>query len=57
MGGVDNVDKDKKIRGSFRKKAIIKKWYLMVLMSLFDFMIVNGLMVWNMSVTDEHCSH
>jgi hypothetical protein len=42
MGGVDNIDKDKKIGGSFGKKAMFKKWYLTGLMGLFDFMLVNG---------------
>jgi hypothetical protein len=27
MGGVNNIDKDKKISGSFTKKAHFKKWY------------------------------
>ena len=42
MGGVDNFDKDKKIGGSFTKKAFFKKWYRMGLLSIFDFMVVNG---------------
>jgi len=29
VGGVDNVDKDKKIGGAFSKKALFKKWYHM----------------------------
>jgi hypothetical protein len=59
MGGVNNVDrdKDKKIGAAFTKKALFKKWYLMGLMGLFDFMFVNGRVAWNMSVNDERCSH
>jgi hypothetical protein len=57
MGGVDNVDKDKKIGGSFTKKALFKKWYLMGLMGIFDFMLVNGRIAWNMSCTDESCAN
>ena len=53
MGGVDNVDKDKKIGGSFTKKALFKKWYLMGLMGIFDFMIVNGRQAWNMSTSTK----
>ena len=54
---MDNVDKDKKIGSLFQKKAMFKKWYLTGLMGLFDFMLVNGRIAWNMSVTDERCSH
>jgi hypothetical protein len=42
MGGVDNMDKDKKIGGSFTFRAMFKKWYCIGLMGVFDFMIVNG---------------
>ena len=37
MGGVDNMDKDKKIGGSFSSRALFRKWYRMVLMGIFDF--------------------
>ena len=46
---VKNVDKDKKIGGSFTKKAFFKKWYRMGLLGIFDFMVVNGRAGWNMS--------
>ena len=49
MGGVDNVDKDKCICGSFTGRAMFKKWYHMGLMGVFDFMIVNGRQAWNNS--------
>jgi hypothetical protein len=49
MGGVDNMDKDKKIGGSFTSRALFRKWYRMGLMGIFDFMIVNGRQAWNMS--------
>ena len=49
MGGVDNMDKDKKIGGSFTSRALFQKWYRMGLMGIFDFMIVNGQQAWNMS--------
>ena len=49
MGGVDNLDKDKCIGGSFTGRAMFKKWYRMGLMGIFDFMIVNGRQAWNMS--------
>ena len=42
MGGVDNVNKDKKIGGSFTKKAFFKKWYHMGFLGIVDFMVVNG---------------
>lgn len=57
MGGVDNVDKDKKIGGSFTKQAHFKKWYKMGLLGIFDFMVVNGRMAWNMSADDDHCQY
>jgi hypothetical protein len=49
MGGVDNLDKDKCIGGSFTGRAMFKKWYRMGLMGIFDFMIVNGRQALNMS--------
>ena len=49
MGGVDNVDKDKKIGGAFTKKSMFKKWYRMGVLGVFDFMIVNGCVAWNMA--------
>jgi hypothetical protein len=49
MGGVDNLDKDKCIGGSFTGRAMFKKWYRMGLMGIFDFMVVNGRQAWNMS--------
>ncbi|KAL3800369.1 hypothetical protein HJC23_003665 [Cyclotella cryptica] len=49
MGGVNNMDKDKKIGGSFTSLALLRKWYHMGLMGRFDFMIVNGRQAWNMS--------
>ena len=53
MGGVDNLDKDKCIGGSFTGRAMFKKWYRMGLMGIFDFMVVNGRQAWNMSVMDH----
>ncbi len=32
MGGVDNMDKDKNIGGSFKLLALFQKWYFMGLM-------------------------
>ena len=49
MGGVDNIDKDKCIGGSFTGRAMFKKWYCMGLMGIFDFMVVNGQQTWKMS--------
>jgi hypothetical protein len=49
MGGVDNIDKDKRIGGSFTGRAMFKKLYRMGLMGIFDFMVVNGQQAWNMS--------
>ena len=51
MGGMHNMDKDKKIGGSFMSCALFWKWYHMGLMGIFNFMIVNGRQVWNMSTT------
>ena len=53
MGGVDNMDKDKKIGGSFTSRALFWKWYRMGLMGIFDFMIVNGRQAWNMSTSTK----
>ena len=53
MGGVDNMDKDKKIGGSFTSRALFWKWYQMGLMGIFDFMVVNGRQAWNMSTTTK----
>jgi hypothetical protein len=50
MGGVDKVDKDKKIGSSFIKNTFFKKWYHMGLLGIFDFMVVSGRVAWNMSV-------
>ena len=44
MGGVDKIDKDKKIGGGFTKKAVFCKWYRMGVLKVFDFMVVNGWM-------------
>ena len=55
MGVVDNMEKDKKLGGSFTKFAHFKKWYPMGLLGVFDFMIVNGRIAWNMSAEDDHC--
>jgi hypothetical protein len=54
MGGVDNINKNKKIGGLFGKNAMFKKWYVTGLIGLFDFVLVNGQMACNMSVTDKH---
>jgi hypothetical protein len=51
MGGVDNMDKDKKIGGSFTSHDLFWKWYRMGLVGIFDFMIVNGRQAWNMSTS------
>jgi hypothetical protein len=53
MGGVDNVDKDKKIGGGFTKKALFKKWYRMGVLGVFDFISVNGRVAWNMAAQDD----
>ena len=53
MGGVDNVDKDKKVGGGFTKKALFKKWYRMGVLGVFDFMSVNGRVAWNMAAQDD----
>jgi hypothetical protein len=52
MGGVDNMDKDKKIGGAFTKKAMFKKWYRMGVLGIFDFMLVNGRVAWNMAASE-----
>ena len=39
MKGVDNVDKDKNIGGSFTKTELLEKWYCMGLLGIFDFMV------------------
>ena len=55
MGGVDNVNKDKKIGWSFTKETHIKKWYRMGFMGILDFVAANGKLAWDMSVKDEEC--
>ena len=50
---MDNMDKDKKIGGSFTSRALFQKWYCMGLMGIFDFMIVNGRQAWNMSTATK----
>ena len=49
MGGMDNMDKDKKIGRSFTLRKLFWKWYCMGLMGIFNFMIVNGRQAWNMT--------
>jgi len=49
MDGVDNIDKDKKIGGSFTSRALFWKRHCMGLMGILNFMIVNGRQAWNMS--------
>jgi hypothetical protein len=53
MGGVDNMDKDKKIGGSFASLALFRKWYRMGLMGIFNFVIINGRQAWNMSTATK----
>ena len=53
MGGINNVDKDKKIGGGFTKKALFKKWYRMGVLCVFDFITVNGQVAWNMAAHDN----
>lgn len=42
MSGVNNMDMNKKIGGSFTAWAMFRKWYRMGLMGVFHFMLVNG---------------
>ncbi len=49
MGGVDNIDKDKKVGGGFTKKALFMRWYYIGLLGVFDFMVVNSQFAWNVA--------
>ena len=42
MGDVNNMDKDKKIGGSFTLQALFQKWYQTGWMGISNFMVVNG---------------
>ena len=42
IGGVNHVDKDKKIGSTYTKKEVFKMWYRLGVLGIFDFMIVNG---------------
>lgn len=53
MGRVENADKDKKIVGAVTKKAVFKKWYQMGILGVFNFMVVNGQVTWNISVDEK----
>lgn len=53
VAGVDNTGKVKCISGSFTSRAMFKKWYQMGLMGVFDFMLVNGRVVWNIYQTSR----
>ena len=50
MGGVDNVDKHKKLELHSQKN----KLYQQAVLGIFDFMIVNGRMAWNMLSKEGH---
>ena len=56
MGGVDNMDKDKKIGGSYMANSMFKKMYPTAEIGVFYFMIVDGRQAWNMlkSILEDH---
>jgi hypothetical protein len=37
---------------NFRKKGNIQKWYCMDVLGIFDFMLVNGRVAWNMTAAE-----
>ena len=49
MGAVDKVDQIRKHFGGFAGQSHFKKWYKKTIMAVLDCMLVNGLMMWNMS--------
>lgn len=49
MSGVDNIDKDKKVGGSFTSCEMFKMCYRTGLLGCFLLVVVNGKPAWNMS--------
>jgi hypothetical protein len=49
MGAVDKVDQIRKHFGGLAAQAHFKKWYKKTLMAVMDCMLVNGLIMWNLS--------
>ena len=52
MGGVDNVDEDKKLVVHLQRRPCLINGITSVL-GVFDFMVVNERIAWNMSVTKK----
>ena len=50
MYGVDKHDQLRAVGGGFAKKAHFKKWYKKTLLGVFDMMLVNSYIAWNMSL-------
>jgi len=47
MGGIDSIDKGRKISVAYTKKAMFKKWYHMGVLDVF------GQVAWNMAAADN----
>ena len=49
MFGVDKHDQLRAIGGGFAKKSQFNKWYKKTLLGIFDMMLVNAFIAWNLS--------
>jgi hypothetical protein len=49
MGTVDRADQMRAHFGGFAAQAHFKKWYKKVIMAVLDCMLLNGLVLWNLS--------
>ena len=49
MGGVDRGDQMRAHFGGFAGQSHFKKWYKKTVMAILDCMLVNGLLLWNLS--------
>jgi len=57
MFGVDKGDQMRLHGGGFARKAHFKKWYKRSFMAVMDFMLLNSLIKWNMSVNENPDLH
>ena len=53
MGGVDRGDQKRDHFGAFAAKAHFKKWYKKTVMALLDCMMMNAIIMWNMSLESD----
>ena len=53
MGGVDRGDQKRGHFGAFASKGHFKKWYKKTVLALLDCMMMNALIMWNMSLESD----